>query len=206
MLRRAVSVVLLMLSAAALTGCFGGHPPPVESGARCLAELNADAVSYRPVAMGETEDSRCHVDTAVRVARLDVGLNQPATMSCRLAERLDDFERSVVQRLARDDLGQSVTRVDHMGAYSCRRNTGRPDQLSEHAYGLAIDIAGFHLSDGTSVSVEYDWWRPGRKRDFLHHLARSACGFFSVVLTPSSNRDHFNHLHFDLGPSRLCSV
>jgi hypothetical protein len=37
-------------------------------------------------------------------------------------------------------------------------------------------------------------------------VARAACGYFSVVLTPDSNADHFNHMHFDLGPDRLCSV
>jgi hypothetical protein len=104
------------------------------------------------------------------------------------------------------DLGRNVVRVDHLGAYSCRASTGRHDQLSEHAYGLAIDISGFRLSDGTSVSVERDWARSGPKSAFLHHLAHAACGYFSVVLTPDSNADHFDHFHLDLGPSRLCSV
>jgi hypothetical protein len=205
--RRAVAAILLALVAAVLSGCFGGRSPIADNGARCLAELDADAVSYYAIDLGEAkDDARCRVDTPVRVARLDVALNQPATMSCRLAARLDAFERTAVQRIALADLGHSVSRIDHLGAYNCRRNTGRPDQLSEHAYGLAIDIAGFHLSDGTVVSVEHDWWRPSRKRDFLRHLAHSACSYFSVVLTPSSNRDHFNHMHFDIGPGRLCSV
>jgi hypothetical protein len=111
-----------------------------------------------------------------------------------------------VQKLAVADLGHYVVRIDHLGAYSCRANTGRRDRLSEHAYGLAIDISGFRLSDGTSVSVERDWSQPGPKRNFLHHLASAACGYFSVVLTPDSNADHFNHMHLDIGPDRLCST
>jgi hypothetical protein len=206
MQRRALTALLLALAAAVLNGCFVGRAPEVESGRQCLAELDTHGIFYRPVDLGEATDERCRVDTAVRVPRLDVALSQPATMSCRLASRLDAFERTVVQRLALADLGRPVIGIDHLGAYDCRRNTGRPDQLSEHAYGLAIDIAGFRLSDGTVVSVEHDWWQPSRNRDFLHHLAQSACGYFSVVLTPSSSRDHFNHMHFDLGPSRLCSV
>jgi hypothetical protein len=71
---------------------------------------------------------------------------------------------------------------------------------------MAIDISGFQLSDGTIVNVERDWAQPGPKSAFLHEVARAACGYFSVVLTPDSNADHFNHMHFDLGPDRLCSV
>ena len=176
------------------------------SGGNASPRSTRVASLYRPVALDGAPDGRCHVDTAVRVTRLDVALNRPATMSCALAARLDDFERNVVQRLALQDLGHPVDRIEHLGAYSCRRTSGRTDRLSEHAFGLAIDIAGFRLADGTEISVERDWWTPGPKRDFLHHLAASACGMFSVVLTPSSNRDHFNHMHFDIGPDRLCSV
>lgn len=206
MRRRTLAAILLALAAAALAGCFHGPAPVVSSGGQCLVELDARGISYRPVELDEAQDGRCHVDTAVRVTRLYVALNQPATMSCLLAVRLDEFERNIVQRLALQDLGDPVDRIEHLGAYSCRRNSGRSDRLSEHAFGLAIDIAGFRLADGTEISVERDWWAPGRKRDFLHHLAASACEVFSVVLTPSSNRDHFNHMHFDIGPDRLCSV
>jgi hypothetical protein len=205
MLRLLLRATLFTLVTAALSGC-GPTPPPVESGRACLAELNAHAVSYRAIDMGEPKDSRCHVPTPVKVSQVEVPLNHPAAMSCFLANRLDAFERGAVQRLAMQDLGHYVVRIDHLGAYSCRTNTGRHDRLSEHPYGLAIDISGFRLSDGTSVSVERDWPKPGPKASFLHHLARAACGYFSVVLTPDSNADHFNHFHFDLGPDRLCSV
>ena len=203
--RLVLRAVLFALVLAALSGC--GHvPAPVESGAACLADLDAHAVAYRPIVMGEPANPRCHIATPVKLSQLDVPLNHPATMSCLLADRLDAFERGAVQRLARQDLGHYVVRIDHLGAYSCRNNTGKRGQLSEHAYGLAIDISGFHLSDGTIVSVERDWPRPGPHSTFLHHLARAACDYFSVVLTPDSNADHFNHFHLDIGPDRLCSV
>ncbi len=201
---RLTPVILLLALAAMLAGCFGG-PVPVVSSTQCFAALDARGVSYRPVELSPP-DTRCRVDGAIKVTRIDVALNQPATMSCALAARIDDFERGALQQIAVRDLGKYVNRIDHLGAYSCRRSTGRRDRLSEHAFGLAIDISGFRLSDGTVISVERDWWAPGPKRDFLHHLASSACGYFSVVLTPDSDRDHFNHMHLDLGPERLCSV
>jgi hypothetical protein len=205
MMRPLLRAVLFVLVLAALSGC-GGRAPPVLSGSACLAELDSHAVVYRRIDMGEPKDPRCRVEAPVRVSQIEVPLNHPAAMSCLLADRLAAFEHGAVQKVAMADLGHYVVRIDHLGAYSCRRSTGQHDRLSEHAYGLAIDISGFHLSDGSSISVERDWLSPGPKRDFLHHLARSACQYFSVVLTPDSNAEHFNHFHLDIGPERLCSA
>jgi len=203
-MRHLFPIIALALIGDVLAGCFGG-PPTVVSSAQCLAALDSHAIPYRQVTL-DPPDARCRVDGAIKVTHIDIALNQPATMSCALAARIDEFERGAIQQIATRDLGKYVSRIEHLGAYSCRRSTGLRDRLSEHAYGLAIDISGFRLSDGTEISVERDWWPPGPKRDFLHDLASSACGYFSVVLTPSSDRDHFNHMHFDIGPERLCSV
>jgi len=187
-----------------LTGC-GTSGPVGLTGRACLARLTSQEVSYRPIDSVNASDSRCQVDTAVRVSRVQAGLNHPAVMSCALASRLDDFEREVVQPLAASELGRKVVRINHLGSFSCRamRSGGR---LSEHAVGRAIDVAGFRLSDGTTVSVQHDWSERGPKRLFLRHLARRACSYFSVVLTPDSNAEHYDHIHLDIGPDRLCSV
>jgi hypothetical protein len=203
--RSTLAALFYLLFVVALAGC-GHTPEPIDSAARCFAALDEDAVVYRPIDMGEPKDPRCRVPAAVRVTRIAVPLNRPAAMSCFLAERLDTFERDALQKLATAELGHRVVRIDHLGAYSCRANTGKRQVLSQHAYGLAIDISAFRLSNGEIVSVERDWSRPGPRGAFLHHLARAACGYFSVVLTPDSNADHLNHFHFDLGPNRLCSV
>jgi len=187
-----------------LDGCGAPHPSLL-SGRACLARLEAQAVSYKPLDDAPSPAPMCRVDTAVRVSRVEAGLNHPAVMSCALAARLDEFEREVVQPLARAEFGRRVTRIDHLGSFSCRGVNGS-SRLSQHALGLAIDIAGFRLADGSAVSVERDWAEPGPKRAFLQHLARRACGYFSVVLTPDSNTDHYNHIHLDIGPEHLCSV
>jgi hypothetical protein len=190
-----------------LAGCGGGPNRTALSGRACLARLSAHDVAYRSVDIGDPSDSHCQVDTAVKINRIHAAFNHPATMSCALADRLDEFEREVVQPLALDELGSRATRVDHLGSYSCRRQNSRTaGRWSQHALGQAIDIAGFRLSDGTTVSVERDWNESGAKGQFLRHLARRACRYFSVVLTPESNAEHYNHLHLDIGPDRLCSA
>lgn len=200
--RVAACVAFLVLL---LAGC-GGSPGSGLSGRACLAKLDDDRIDYRRVDGADAADSRCQVDTAVRVTRIAAGLNKPATMSCALAARLDEFERKVVQPLAQAELGKRVIRINHLGSFSCRATNGGRGRLSQHALGRAIDIAGFRLSDGSTVSVEHDWSAPGPKRQFLRYLARRACEHFSVVLTPASDADHHNHIHLDIGPDRLCSV
>ena len=188
-----------------LAGCGGTPAPSLLSGRACLARLDAQEVAYRSLAEAPGSNSSCHVDTAVRISRVEAGLNRPAVMSCALASRLDEFEREVVQPLAKEELGQRVVRIDQMGSFSCRGISGR-SRLSQHALGLAIDIGGFRLSDGSTVSIAHDWNESGPKRSFLRRLARRACKYFSVVLTPDSNAAHYDHIHLDIGRDRLCEA
>ena len=194
------------LLALLLSACGGAPSHTALSGRARLARLAAHDISYKPVDVGDPADPHCAVDTAVKLSRIHAAFNHPATMSCALADRLDEFEREIVQPLTLDELGSRATRIDHLGSYSCRRQNSRTaGRCSQHAQGQAIDIAGFRLSDGTTVSVARDWNAPGAKGEFLHHLARRACRYFSVVLTPDSNAEHYDHLHLDIGPERLCS-
>ena len=190
-----------------LAGCGGAPEHAALSGRACLARLSAHDVAYRSVDIGDPVDSHCQVDTAVKISRIHAAFNHPVTMSCALADRLDEFERDVVQPLALDELGSRASRIDQLGSYSCRRQNSRlAGRWSQHALGQAIDIAGFRLADGTTVSVDRDWSEAGAKGRFLHRLAAKACRYFSVVLTPDSNAEHYNHLHLDIGPDRLCST
>src|SRR3989442_746681 len=97
-----------------LAGCGGTPAPSLLSGRACLARLAAQQVSYRSLDAVEAP-AWCQVDTAVRVSRVEAGLNHPAVMSCALAARLDELEREVVQPLASEELGRQVTRINHLG-------------------------------------------------------------------------------------------
>jgi hypothetical protein len=108
-----------------LSGCGSAPSHTALSGRTCLARLSAHDISYRPADIGDPGDPHCAVDTAVKISRIHAALNQPATMSCALADRLDEFEREVVQPLALDELGSRATRIDHLGSYSCRRQNSR---------------------------------------------------------------------------------
>jgi hypothetical protein len=198
---------LALLLPALLAAC-AAPPPPLpaqEGGARCLARLDQAGVSY-VITPSPTSTGACAVDTPVRVSAAGITWNRPGVVSCAFALELDAFVREEVQPLALARFGQEVRRLRHFGTYACRREAGNGSRWSVHASGRAIDLAGFELADGTLITVERDWYGGDAKSSFLHTLARRACGRFSVVLTPDSDRDHRNHIHLDSGPWKLCGA
>ena len=72
-------------------------------------------------------------------------------------------------------------------------------KISEHAFGNALDIAGFRLADGRRITVVHDWTR-GEAQDqaFLRDVHAGACTSFTTVLGPGYNAFHYNHIHVDL--------
>lgn len=175
-------------------------PPP--SGAVCLDQLTRRGIDFALVSE-HAAISGCNVVTAVRVAGLLEPFDKPATMTCGLALRLDDFEINVVQVAAERYFHRRVVEIYQYGAYACRNIAGT-HRLSEHAHGEAIDIAGFELDGGLKIMVKADWRNAGSRSRFLHEVARGACRIFDVVLTPDANADHLDHIHLDLGRYKLC--
>lgn len=200
------TVILAALLLALVSGCVRApRPPAAPSAAQCLAQLAAQGVRFEPVA-APISTNGCGIDNAVRVQQSAIAWSRPAEMACLLAARLDSFEREAVQPAARRYFGQPVVLIHHYGAFACRGENGGDRRLSQHALGNAIDIGGFELGDGTRIDVESDWRARGPRRDFLRDVAKRACAYFNVVLTPASDARHRNHFHFDVGPYRLCSA
>jgi len=138
----------------------------------------------------------------VRVSASADPWDQPAVASCGFVVAFDRFEQEALRPLARRYFGQELKAIDDIGVYSCRATrTGRE---SEHARGLAMDIAGFDLEDGRRILVKAEWGRRDNSGAFLRAVAGAACRYFNVVLTPDSDRDHLDHIHIDLGPYKLC--
>ncbi|MEE8272992.1 MAG: extensin family protein [Alphaproteobacteria bacterium] len=194
--------------AAVLAGCGGAatpSPPPAArlSGGQCLAALAGRGVDFEKID-DFGSGGGCGVAAAVELRQSTAGLNQMATLDCRLALTLNDYERRVVQPASQRFFGQQVARIHHFGAYACRGRSGAGGRLSEHAKGRAIDIAGFELADGTVVWVEHHWRGGGDRSRFLRTVSRGACDLFQVVLSPNHDADHHDHLHLDIGPWRLC--
>lgn len=201
------SLLVVMLGGLLLAGCSSRAPAPTDEAAACRARLASRQVVFQTVAPIGNEDRGCGVQNPVKVSAADLSWNQAAVVDCRFAETLLDFEEQVVQPAAQRYLGQPVSKLRHMGTYSCRNKTGGLHKgLSEHAFGRAIDIGGFVLSDGTVVDVRRDWSGGDAKSAFLREVARQACRRFSVVLTPNHDIYHRDHLHLDNGRYTACGI
>ena len=86
-----------------------------------------------------------------------------------------------------------------VGSYSCRNQDNKwVANISEHAFGNAVDVMGFKFSDGRSMSVVNGWKGDARDQAFLREIAVDACDYFTTVLAPGSDSYHANHIHIDL--------
>jgi len=70
--------------------------------------------------------------------------------------------------------------------------------ISEHAFGNALDVAGFVLADGRKIVVKDGWRGSPEEQGFLHDVQLAACENFSTVLAPGYNIYHYDHIHVDL--------
>lgn len=171
---------------------------------RCLAALGrADGVRFSP-APRPVEDGCGHPD-GVRLERSGVSYGGGVLLRCPAAVSLVMWERHGLQPLAERHFGSRVRAVSTFGTYACRNVYGREEgRRSQHATANAIDISGFALEDGGSISVRRDWDDAGAKGAFLRGARNAACGVFAAVLSPDYNAAHADHLHLDMGPWMTC--
>jgi hypothetical protein len=171
-------------------------------------ELCAQALSsadLRVTRQSDSPDAKCPLIGALRVQGGEVALSSSFLASCPLAVAYAMFERHTLQPAAQSVYGQKVTRLDHLGSFACRNIYNRESgALSRHASADALDIAGFRLADGRSISVLKDWSRQNQDAQFLRQVRDGACEAFSVVLSPDYNAAHRNHFHVDVGRWSVC--
>ncbi len=168
----------------------------------CREALSAVGVSWSE-APAKSNANGCGYDSAVRVSGALSRFDTRAVMACPLAARLYLWEMEVVGPAAEKHLGAPVESMDVLGTYSCRKVAGTV-HLSEHAFGKAIDIAGFRTTDGRKISVLKSYRADSAEGRFLRDIRRGACGLFDVTLGPDFNLDHANHFHLDIGGGYAC--
>ncbi|MGE8187556.1 extensin family protein [Pseudomonas sp. NPDC086278] len=170
-----------------------------------LCDQALSSSGLRVARQADSPDATCPLSNTLRVQGGDVALSSSFLASCRLAVSFALFERHALQPAAQAVYGQAVTRVDHLGSFACRNIYGRENaRRSQHASADALDIAGFRLADGRTISVLKDWPKDNQDARFLRQVRDGACAMFSVVLSPDYNAAHRNHFHVDVGPWWVC--
>ena len=126
-------------------------------------------------------------------------LTPPATLACPLVSALDRWVAEGVQPAAQKWFGTQVATIKQISAYSCRGMVGAgTSHVSEHAFGNALDVAGFVLADGRKITVKDGWRGSPEEQGFLHDVQLYACETFTTVLAPGYNAAHYDHIHVDL--------
>jgi hypothetical protein len=126
-------------------------------------------------------------------------LTPTATLACPVVSVLNRFVSDRVQPAAARWFGQPVVEIKQISAYSCRGMNGNPHaNISEHAFGNALDIAAFILADGHKITVKDGWHGAPEEQGFLHDVQGAACEMFTTILAPGSNAYHYDHMHVDL--------
>jgi hypothetical protein len=220
---RRVRPVLLVLSAALGLGACGFFGRPERPAWRAQAE-NACFARRLVVPSDFIAPTReidgpgiCGMTRPLKVSALANGaiaVDKTLTIDCPMIPALEAWLNDIVEPDAQARFGQRVATVNVFGAYSCRSvDNIAGTQLSEHAFGNAVDVAGFTLADGRAIDFVHDWKRTdGQEGVFLHEAHAGACRYFTTVLGPGADAFHYNHIHLDLanhgasntGPRRIC--
>jgi len=194
-----------------LAACSSGGPGFTTRGliaptAQCAADPSSFGVGEELTPFDE--GNGCGIPNPWRMVSLSgVQLSKPATLNCGEISAVNDWLNATVQPAAAHDFGQRVVGIDVAASYSCRaRNNHHGARMSEHGFGNAIDISAFTLADGRKVTVEHGWSGKSDERAFLRAVRKEACGEFTTVLGPGSDRYHYNHFHLDRAVRRNAST
>jgi hypothetical protein len=222
MARRVRPVLLVFLATVPLAGCgfFGRDERPVwraQAENACFARrlvTPSDTIAAAPEIDGP---GICGMTRPLKVSALAdgaVAVDKVLTIDCPMIPALEAWLKDVVEPDAQARFGQRVATLNVFGAYSCRPvDNIAGAQLSEHAFGNAVDVAGFTLADGRAIDFVHDWKKTDSQEGaFLHEAHAGACQYFTTVLGPGADVFHYNHIHLDLanhgstntGPRRIC--
>jgi len=197
-----VPLVALALSSCRVFDYEQRDPWRMEAEERCLAEK-----IVQPSAFVEPESSidgrgSCGMSHPFKVSAMSGGyvtVAPTATLACPVIGEVDRWLAEAVQPAAESWFGEQVVEIRQLSAYSCRTMNGQSGaNISEHAFGNALDVAVFKLASGREVKVKDGWKGLYEERGFLRQIFAAACERFSTVLGPGADAFHYDHFHLDL--------
>jgi hypothetical protein len=199
--RRLLTIALAWLAASCSSMSMAQQPP---SPAPAVGDYKFDS---HPRSISESGRECPDVDLVEHTGEF-IAYNRGITVDAAFRPKLVAFERVVAEE-ARAVFGEEPRELIHRGGYRCRPVTGSRSKWSEHAFGNAIDIAGFAFGTGDDafvVDVGDDWretsGEAGRRAEFLHRIVRRAIDerLFRIILGPG-DPGHEELLHLDYGTS-----
>lgn len=171
-----------------------------QSEVACRAELRRLGVGFKDVA-AISNGGTCGIAYPIELSGLSGGVAvKPAVkLNCQVTLAFAKWVKFELNPSARLRYLSGVGRITPMGGYSCRKmNSRASNPWSEHARGNAIDIGTITLKNGNSIDVRKKSFFSFREKGLLKAVRTDSCKYFSTVLGPGSDPQHWNHFHFDL--------
>ncbi|MEP6565581.1 MAG: extensin family protein [Mesorhizobium sp.] len=167
----------------------------------CRERLKTLGVEFEEHKAESNPEIGCSIPYPIELKMLgkSIEIGPGTELNCQMAEAAARFAANVVQPAARAEFGADLKSISQASAFVCRPRHGTR-KLSEHAFGNALDIASFTLSDGKKIEISAS--PPEKDAKFLSDVRKAACGPFKTVLGPGSDADHALHFHLDLEPRR----
>lgn len=186
----------VMRDAPAVSPLPGGMPASELS---CRAQLRRLGVTFRDIPAIDGGPA-CGVPYPLKVSGLPGGIAvNETTLNCQVTLAFAKWVKEEVNPSARARYLSGVAKIQTMGGYSCRRmNSRSSNPWSEHARGNAVDIGTIVLKNGKEIDVRKKGFFAFREKGLLKAVRTDSCKYFSTVLGPGSDPDHWNHFHFDL--------
>jgi hypothetical protein len=193
------------LPEAPLAAPTAGEPLGAREADTCLVSLKAAGFEIEPAEPPQVKNELCRIETPVRLKAVPVP-TKPETavrladqpiLACRFADRFGHWIGDLVAPLVAGIKQTELKAIRTGPGFECRnRNRAQTGKLSAHAEGLAIDIAGFELANGSTLLIKPE---AGAAADpALASMRTAACGWFTTVLGPGSDAAHHDHLHVDI--------
>ncbi|XUY25739.1 extensin family protein [Agrobacterium sp. rho-8.1] len=171
-----------------------------QSEVSCRSELRRLGVAFRDVAR-VSDGPTCGIDYPIELSGLASGVAiRPAVkLNCQVTLAFAKWVKFELVPSSRFRYLSGVERITPMGGYSCRKmNSRSSNPWSEHARGNAIDIGTITLKNGKEIDVRSKNFFAFREKGLLKAVRSDSCKYFSTVLGPGSDPNHWNHFHFDL--------
>ncbi|KAB2942348.1 MAG: extensin family protein [Hyphomicrobium sp.] len=210
-----------ILSALWLSGCGGSgqyfvakdEPWRATEERACLASGAVQESPFIKTKLSLGGPTVCGAERPFELAATDGGrvtLQPAALLRCPMIPQVNRWVQTSIQPAAMRAYGAPLVELKIAGSYACRpMNHVSGAYLSEHGHANALDVSGFVLADGRSISVKRGWRGDYRDRAFLRAVHDGACQHFTTVLSPDYDANHHDHFHVDLarrGPDGLKTV
>jgi hypothetical protein len=189
-------------------------PPPLKSPddyrVACPAVMNGEVTGK---AIPPIHEGQCGLQSPLSIEAVSangrsIPLNAPVITDCGMATAFPAWIAEVDNYLKAHDKTQIKT-INLSTNYQCRNvDNAKVGNLSFHAFADALDVMGFTLVDGRTISIAPGYkGTPEQGSQILHFAHDSACTHFMTVLGPDADSYHQDNMHLDLAcHGKMCTA